>query len=520
MRTHAARPDSTPQPAGPRGRAVAQLPGPGVRPGVPGPLTPLNVARLQSAAGNRATGTVVQRAIGWSQAEVLARRLEDAMAGLGTDEEAIYGALAGRTADDMKDIRDCYRQLFGGSLDAALRDELTDDEFERIRGVLEAPAEATMNAGERQRAAMDAAGAIAGQLHDAMEGLGTEEDQIFNALTGRTPSEIEEISRTYTARYGHPLADDLRDELSGDDLAHALRLIGLEDTGTVENMLQQHMTEGATTVVRGRFTYTLTEDSLDVDVGAKFTPAAGVTVPLDTWNGQIAGTWNRFWITEPGGRSIDLQMHLRNDSGESREIRVVQNAVEGSYGYPDRANAGMWYPVMPASTAPHEFGHLIGLPDEYQRTADDFQAITGAAKTGPENASGKSEAEIAAELHTALTVPDVAQRAPGATTVLQNRGLIAGGLAQQGVFAQAVMTAYNDAYGADTPNQLLPALQNLPAGTNWTLMTVFSFASGTIMGNPEQVGTGEHEHPVEPRHLREFKAIVHNRWPDLDWSVE
>jgi len=40
------------------------------------------------------------------------------------------------------------------------------------------------------------------------------------------------------------------------------------------------------------------------------------------------------------------------------------------------------------------------------------------------------------------------------------------------------------------------------------------------MGNPEQVGTGEHEHPVEPRHLREFKAIVHNRWPDLDWSVE
>jgi hypothetical protein len=500
--------------------SAARQPGADVRSAVPAHLTAEGVARLQAGAGNRATGIVVQRAMGWDQAVGLARRLEDAMSGWGTDEEAIYGALAGRTADDMTDVRSAYRQLFNRTLDQALRDELDDDEFARIRGALEAPAEATMNAGERQRAAMDAAGAIAGQLHDAMEGLGTEEDQIFNALTGRTPSEIEEISRTYTARYSHPLADDLRDELSGDDLARALRLIGLEDTGTFTNTLQQHMTEGATTTVQGRFNYTLTEDGLEVDVGAKFTPAAGVNVPLDTWNSQIAATWNSFWITEPGGRSIDLQMHLRNDSGESREIRVVPNANPAAYGYPDRANAGMWYPLMPPSTAPHEFGHLIGLPDEYQRTADDFQAITGETKAGPENGSGATETEIATELHTALTVPDVAQRSPGATTVLRNRGLISGGRPQQGVFAQAVMTAYNDAYGADTPNQLLPVLQGLPAGTNWTLMTVFSFASGTVMGNPEVVGVGEHEHPVEPRHLREFKSIVKNRWPELDWAVE
>jgi hypothetical protein len=528
MRTHAERARTGAQP-GERGAPPARrLPGGAAPspadPSVPAPapaLTPGVVLQLQAAAGNRATrGVVVQRAISWSQAEAVARQIEDAVSGLGTDEEAIYGALAGRTADDMADIRNIYRQLFGETLDEALRDDLTDEEMERVRPVLEARPEASMGAGERAVAAMDAAAGVADQLHDAMEGLGTDEDQIFNALTGRTPAEIEEISRQYAARYPNSLEDDLRDDLSGDDLARALRLIGREDAGTFENALQQRMTEGATTVVRGRFNYTLSEDTLEVDVPAHFVPAEGVEVPLDTWNGQVDDIWNQFAITEPGGRRVDVHMALRDDSGDPRTINVVENSTPGEYGYPDRANAGKWYPVMPDSTAPHEFGHLIGLPDEYQRTADDFEAITGETKTGPENESGKTEEEIAEELHTALTVEDVAQRAPGATTVLRNRGLIAGGIPQQGDFAQAVMAAYNEAHGETAANELLPTLQGLPAGTNWTLLTVFSFASGTVMGNPAVVGTQEHEHPVMARHLREFKSIVWNRWPSLDWQVE
>lgn len=486
-------------------------------------LTPAIVARLQAAAGNRAAArVVVQRAIAWSQAEALARQINDAVSGPGTDEEAIYGALAGRTPDDMTDIRDVYQQLFGETLDAALRDDLNDEEMERIRPVLEARPEAAaaMSAGERETASMDAAAAIADQLFDAMEGAGTEEDQIFNALTGRTPSEIEEIARQYAARHPHTLEDDLRDDLSGDELTRALRLIGREDTGTFENTMFQRMTEGATTVVRGRFAYTLSEDTLEVDVAAHFVPAEGVDVPLDLWNSQIDTTWNQFAVTEPGGRRVDIHMVLRDDAGDPRSIRVVENTEPGTYGYPDRANAGKWYPVMPASTAPHEFGHLIGLPDEYQRTAEDFESITGETKAGPENESGKTDEEIADELHTALTVEDVAQRAPGATTVLSGVGLISGGVPQQGDWAQSVMAAYNEAYGDETANQLLPALQGLPAGTNWTLLTVFSFASGTVMGNPAVVGTAEHEHPVMARHLREFRSIVWNRWPDMDWQIE
>jgi hypothetical protein len=501
-----------------RSEASRSTAGPGA------PLSPEAVLDLQASAGNRAVvqrlnvhRLTVQRAISVEQAEGIARRLEDAMSGLGTDEEAIYGALAGRTAPDMVEIRNAYSRLFSEDLDAELADELNESELARVRAMMAPVAdEATLSEGERESAAMDRAAVSATQLHEAMEGLGTEEDQIFNVLMGRTPAEILEIRRQYRTRYDHPLEVDLRDEMSGDELQRALDLLGAS-AGEFTNEITQHMTEGMTTVVQGRFNWTVIGNRLEVDVPVHFRPAEGVTPPYALWNQQIDDTWNGFEVTEPGGQRVEIQMELRNDSSDSRTIDVVENNVPGTYDHPDRANAGMWYPVMPADTAPHEFGHLIGLPDEYQRTREDFEAITGETRTGPTNTSGKTEADIATELHTALTGADVAQRAPNATTVLQNAGLItAGGTPLQGDFAEDVRLAYDDEHGE---GNLFSRLQGLPDGTNWTLMTVFSFASGTIMGNAGVVGTLAHEHPVMPRHLREFANLVRQVYPGPDWTV-
>jgi hypothetical protein len=355
---------------------------------------------------------------------------------------------------------------------------------------------------------------VAAHLVEAMAGWGTEEDEIFNALEGRSPSEIEAIRSAYLDLTGHPLEVDLRDEMSGSELRRALNLLNTRAAGEFTNEREQNMTEGGTTVVKGRFNWTLREDALEVDVPVKFRPDEGVPLPLGLWNGQIDTTWNQFAVTEPGGRNIEIRMALRDDQGDERTIRVIQNTVPGSYGHPDRANAGKWYPVMPANTAPHEFGHLIGLEDEYQRTHGDFKRITGEDRTGPANASGKTEAAIATELQTALHGDDVTTRAAAATTVLVNCGLIAGGRPQQGDFAQAVMAAYDDAHG-----NLFSDLQGLPSGTNWTLMTVFSYASGTVMGNASVVGVQPHEHPVMDRHLREFAAIVRRGYPSFEWTI-
>jgi hypothetical protein len=524
MRTHADRSQTARS-------SSALAPAPGTTPGSPAGsaslpeiLTAEDATALQRTAGNRATiqrirdGAVVQRTLDPGQAAVIAARLHDAMDGLGTDEEAVYGALTSRTTDDIEAIKDAYFFAYDTTLLTDVEDEFSGDELARVRTLLEGHAAPGAGATAEETAAADrsTARAIAEQLRDAMAGLGTEEDQIYNALEGRSTGEIGAIRTEYLALTGRRLEEDLIDDLSGEELRRALDLLGIRDTATFTNEIEQNMTEQATTVVQGRFNWTLGTDRLEVDVPAHFLPAEGVPFPLGTWQGQIAGVWNQFAIRSTDGeRTIPVDMTLRNDANDPRQISVVQNAVPGTYAAPDRANAGKWYPVMPNDTAPHEFGHLIGLPDEYQRTHGDFRAITGEDRTGPANASGRTSEDIATELHAKLTEEDVSLRAANATTLLTTVGLIASGRPQQGDFAQDVMRAYDAAYSPT----LLPALAGLPREGRWTLQTVFSYASGTIMGNEGVVGIQPHEHPVMPRHMREFRDIVAGAMPDKTWEV-
>jgi hypothetical protein len=174
---------------------------------------------------------------------------------------------------------------------------------------------------------------------------------------------------------------------------------------------------------------------------------------------------------------------------------------------------------------PHEFGQLIGLPDEYQRTAGDFKAIVGPTPAGPSNESGQTADEVAVQLHGALYLDDETQRAPSATAILEQVGLIKDGAPQQGDFAQAIQAAYNKQYAGVFSKNLIEAMRDkLPKGSKWTIQTVFSFASRSIMGDPEGlnptsgVGT-EHDHAVEPRHMRHFLDLIRRSYPDKDWTV-
>jgi peptidoglycan hydrolase-like protein with peptidoglycan-binding domain len=212
------------------------------------------VAGLQRMAGNRAVGSllagsgapgrraagaqstalqlqlqratpVVQRTVTSEQAEGIATRLHDAMDRLGTDEEAIYGALAGRTDLDMTAIRTAYGPLaMTGDLDSDLRDELTDSEFAHVQQLLATstatpPDDPETFLSQRLTRVQD----VARQLDEAMRGLGTDESQLLNSLQGRAPFEVVEIAREYGRITGRSLLDDVRDELSGDDLTQALQ---------------------------------------------------------------------------------------------------------------------------------------------------------------------------------------------------------------------------------------------------------------------------------------------------------
>jgi len=489
------------------------------------PVLPARVvAHLAATVGNRATCRVVaqrlavQRYIAPPEAKAIAAQLEEAMSGLGTDEEAIYGALAGRRAEDVQGISRAYQDTYKKDLVAELRDELTEDEFERIRPSLEAREEGTMSAGECQSEAMNRAGEIAQQLHDAMEGAGTEEDQIYNVLTGRTPTEIEEIASQYAIKFGRPLETDLRDDLSGDELGRALELIGRADTGTVRSREREQLVEGIDATVQGEFNYALTDDRLEIRVPVHFAPPPGTK--LSTWNSQIDSVWNQFAIAAPGGRRVAIHMTLVDEADAARRVEVVPNQVANQVGPNDRADAGHFYETMSADTAPHEFGHLLGLADEYQRTAADIQVVTGEqARTGASNTSaGLTAEDIAREINRAIAEPVPAKRTRLVTNALRGAGLIDLGVPQQGDFAQAVLRAYDAAYGGSGGTGLIATLRTMP--DNWTATSVFSFASGTLMGVGGAYGLQPHEHPVMPRHLQVFRSIVANRWPDLEWEIE
>ncbi len=493
-----------------------------------GSVTAMNLQRIQASAGNRATAEFVaqrlsvQRAVSADQAGSIARQLRDAMKGWGTDEEAIYGALSGRTGSDISAIKESYTQIYNRDLDYDLRDELNDKELAKVTAMMPVVAdETTMSDADRATDATNRARVVAGQIRDAVAGLGTEEDQIYNSLTGRSSDELNEIQRQYLDLTGRDVILDLRSDMSGGELRKALNLFEVAAAGTFENTFKQKMTEGETTVGHGLYNYALHADRLDVDVPIRFKPDAGVAIPFALWNGQIDSTWNKFALTEPAGRKVPINMKMRNDPGADREV-VVHNNTNPTNPLNDRANAGEFYLVMKADTVPHEFGHFLGLEDEYQRYHSDITRLVGAPAAGPANASGKTPLVIAKELHAAFYLDDATQRAPTATTVLTNVGLIVGGAPQQGDFAQSVKSAYDDEYGGWFTKNLVEAMRDkLPEGSKWTIQTVFSYASRSLMGDPNGLrgGVQPHDHAVEPRHLRGFVSIAKQAWPDFEWTV-
>ena len=143
----------------------------------------------------------------------------------------MHGALSGRSKQDIDKIVSAFGPLAEhGTLDADLRDELTDSEYAKVKSLI-----ATALA-ERHR--NDAGGALearkkrgietAQQLYEAMRGWGTDETQLLNAIQGRSPRELIEIARQYKAISGRDMVADLRDELSGSDLRQALDSAGVE----------------------------------------------------------------------------------------------------------------------------------------------------------------------------------------------------------------------------------------------------------------------------------------------------
>lgn len=78
--------------------------------------------------------------------------------------------------------------------------------------------------GAAQRAGFDAS-VVAGAVHDAVAGWGTNEAKIYSNLAGLTPIQVAAVRRNYEGRYGESIDEALSDDLSDDELRRAELLL-------------------------------------------------------------------------------------------------------------------------------------------------------------------------------------------------------------------------------------------------------------------------------------------------------
>jgi len=128
-----------------------------------------------------------------------AEALHKAMKGLGTNEKTLIAVMCHRSNDQRQAIKEAFITCYGKELKSELKKELSGD-FERLMLALLTPW----------------ADFMAKEIHDAVDGAGTNEKKLIEILCSSTNQEIRRITAAYEQLHSKGIEAAIKGDVSGD----------------------------------------------------------------------------------------------------------------------------------------------------------------------------------------------------------------------------------------------------------------------------------------------------------------
>lgn len=303
------------------------------------------------------------------------------------------------------------------------------------------------------------------------------------------------------------------DGIVGDDLRKVI-----DAPTTLVDKTWSEKIRGATYGMTSKFDYQITDTQIHVTVKLNLKPqtAFDVAPHRDRWFQKIRDQWNIFKVVEKGGaksRNIVFEP-MGVGSGAHNDVKV-HNATgthDGGNFYTTYANGVLHNELGVA----HEFGHLLGLPDEYGQAHDDYRKTVGEDPFPADGAlpEGADATAVATKIKEALALATPAERATTLTALYTEKKVA------EGTYAMKI----GDCYKADTGRQIVDDLfTGLAADKRGPLIEPFVTSAGGLMGSryksmnaPGSKDGAGHEHPLAPRHMAQFvdaaKAALGGDW--------
>jgi len=147
---------------------------------------------------------------------------------------------------------------------------------------------------------------------------------------------------------------------------------GKSSVGRIERQWQQTL-QGTVYGMTSKYSYKIDDTKILVTVGINFVadkthPPKELAKVVEKWTKRILGRWNQFKAVKDGGKeSRDIVFEIVSTGGNT------VNVIDADVG----SDAGNWsVPDNEHDNGPaHEFGHMIGLADEYKQSLSEYQRL-------------------------------------------------------------------------------------------------------------------------------------------------